>query len=286
MPPRTYLELILMIRFPMPNARKKRLIRRLSHNSEPARQRGHPANVIAKRADALHTDVYRPSPTADLTRRKPGARPCPATRTHRRGSLAAASFRAPPIWRSPALGAGTSTTRADGTIIKNNRIKQSIVRWCFDKHWNIEQLCRQAKRLGCTSVELVDPKDWPILKKHGLICAIAGSHGFEKGMNNPKYQDMCIEKMRDGHRRLRRGRLSQRHHLHRLPRGYSRRRRSQELRGRLQEDRRLRGREKGDAVSGDAQQPRRREDEGPSRLPGRSHRLLHAKSSSRSVRRA
>jgi hydroxypyruvate isomerase len=93
-----------------------------------------------------------------------------------------------------ALGARPAP--ADETIAKNKRLKQSIVRWCFDKHWNVEQLCQQAKRLGCPSVELVDPKDWPTLKKHGLVCAIAGSHTFEKGMNNPKYHDMCIDKMR------------------------------------------------------------------------------------------
>lgn len=92
-----------------------------------------------------------------------------------------------------ALGA---SSRADGPVIKNKRLKQSIVRWCFEKHWNIEQLCRQAKRLGCDSVELVDPKDWPVLKKHGLVCAIASSHTFVKGMNNPKYQEMCLAKMR------------------------------------------------------------------------------------------
>jgi hydroxypyruvate isomerase len=91
-----------------------------------------------------------------------------------------------------ALGAG----RADEPFIKNKRIKQSIVRWCFDEHWNLEQLCQQAKRLGCGSVEIVAPADWPILQKHGLICAIAPSHGFEKGMNNPKYHDMCLDKLR------------------------------------------------------------------------------------------
>ncbi|HEY7315652.1 MAG TPA: TIM barrel protein [Gemmataceae bacterium] len=92
-----------------------------------------------------------------------------------------------------ALGAGA---RADEPVIKNRRLKQSIVRWCFDEQWSLEQMCQQAKRLGCASVELVDPKDWATLKKHGLVCAIAGSHGFEKGMNNPKYQEMCLDKMR------------------------------------------------------------------------------------------
>jgi hydroxypyruvate isomerase len=115
----------------------------------------------------------------------------PVARPTRRRILQSAAQLAVAGALGSALGA-----RADEPVVKNKRVKQSIVQWCFQKHWNIEQLCQQANRLGCLSVELVDPKDWPTLKKHGLVCAIAGSHGFEKGMNNPKYQEMCIEKMR------------------------------------------------------------------------------------------
>lgn len=95
-----------------------------------------------------------------------------------------------------ALGIDPRPTRSAEPIIKNKRLKQSIVKWCFDKHWNLEQMCRQAKRLGCDSIEIVEPKDWPILRKHGLVCAIAPSHTFVQGMNNPKYQEMCLDKMR------------------------------------------------------------------------------------------
>ncbi|HUW18801.1 MAG TPA: sugar phosphate isomerase/epimerase family protein [Sedimentisphaerales bacterium] len=76
------------------------------------------------------------------------------------------------------------------------RIKQSVAYWCFEKYWTVEQTCRIAKDLGCRSVELVEPKDWPILKKYDLVCALHGSHWFDNGMNNPEYQDMCIGKMR------------------------------------------------------------------------------------------
>jgi hydroxypyruvate isomerase len=95
-----------------------------------------------------------------------------------------------------ALGLGTRSICGDGPVIKNKRLKQSIVKWCFDKHWSLEQMCQQAKRLGCDSVEIVEPADFPVLKKHGLSCAIAPSHTFVKGMNNPKYHETCLEKMR------------------------------------------------------------------------------------------
>ncbi len=80
-----------------------------------------------------------------------------------------------------------------GSSVKNGRIKQSIIQWCFSKYWNEEQMAATAKQVGCVSVELIDPKFWPLLKKHGLTCAIAGSHGFVQGMNNPKYQPRCME---------------------------------------------------------------------------------------------
>ena len=76
------------------------------------------------------------------------------------------------------------------------RIKQSIAYWCFQDHWSVEKTCQIACQLGCKSVELVEPKDWPTLKKYGLVCALHGSHWFDKGMNNPEYHDMCIGKMR------------------------------------------------------------------------------------------
>ncbi|MCH7726626.1 MAG: TIM barrel protein [Planctomycetes bacterium] len=76
------------------------------------------------------------------------------------------------------------------------RINHSIVHWCFQDHWNVEQTCKVANRLDCKSVELVGPGDWPILEKHNLACAIAGSHLFMQGMNNPKYQAGCIDMMK------------------------------------------------------------------------------------------
>ena len=83
------------------------------------------------------------------------------------------------------------------TLVRKGRLNQSIVYWCFAKYWDLERTCRIARQLGCRSVELVEPKDWPMLRKYGLVCAIAGSHWFDKGMNNPKYHEMCLGKMRE-----------------------------------------------------------------------------------------
>jgi hydroxypyruvate isomerase len=105
------------------------------------------------------------------------------------------------LWASASLVAGglavTAPAAEPASPPAKNRIRQSVVHWCFQKWWDVETTCRVAKELGCESVELVAPEHWPALAKHGLKCAIAGSHGFEKGMNNPAYWPMCHEKLRD-----------------------------------------------------------------------------------------
>ena len=89
------------------------------------------------------------------------------------------------------------TEKREPQAATKGRINQSICYWCFEKYWDLPTTCRIASQLGCKSVELVEPQHWPILKEHGLVCAIANSHGFDKGMNNPAYQDMCLGKLRD-----------------------------------------------------------------------------------------
>ncbi len=112
-----------------------------------------------------------------------------------------------PISRRKVLGAmaGSGTGLLAGGVTTHGgergagagRIKQSIAYWCVQKYWSIEKTCQVAQELGCRSVELVEPKDWPALKKYGLVCAIANSHWFDKGMNNPQYHEMCLGKLRE-----------------------------------------------------------------------------------------
>jgi hydroxypyruvate isomerase len=86
--------------------------------------------------------------------------------------------------------------------VKNGRIRQSIVYWCFEKHWNIEQAAKIATQLGCESIELVAPSNFPVLKQHGLTCAIgtvdmSPDPPFVKGFNNPKYREKVLKATRD-----------------------------------------------------------------------------------------
>ena len=86
-----------------------------------------------------------------------------------------------------------SLFRKKGSGVKKGRINQSVVSWCFANHWSTEKMCKVASDLGCKSIELIAPDQFPILSKHGLTCAITpidmGGPPFVQGWNNPKYHD-------------------------------------------------------------------------------------------------
>jgi hydroxypyruvate isomerase len=74
--------------------------------------------------------------------------------------------------------------------VRKGRIRQSVVAWCFGM-WDVETLARYAKALGMESVELVPPEHWPILRRHGLECAITPTHGFRIGWNHREHHAEC-----------------------------------------------------------------------------------------------
>jgi hydroxypyruvate isomerase len=118
-------------------------------------------------------------------------------RASRRAFLQYAAAGGPALLGAASLGSGVRASEGEETNTKHGSLKQSIVHWCFEKYWDVEETCQIARQLGCRSVELVDPQHWPTLKKYGLVCALAGSHWFDKGMNNPKYHEMCQTKLCD-----------------------------------------------------------------------------------------
>lgn len=105
-----------------------------------------------------------------------------------------------------ALLAGVSTpgleSKTRAPELRKNRIRQSIAHWCFSEHWSVEQTIDHAVNLGCKSVELIEPKYFPLLKEKGLVCAIgqidmAPDPPFVKGWNNPKHHEQLLKATRD-----------------------------------------------------------------------------------------
>lgn len=95
---------------------------------------------------------------------------------------------------------GRAHTSRDQAV-KNGRIKQSVVHWCFelsDAQWSLEQTCQAARKLGVNSVELLTTAQYPLLRDYGLTCAIGQidmtpDPPFLRGFNNPDFWPELID---------------------------------------------------------------------------------------------
>jgi hydroxypyruvate isomerase len=77
----------------------------------------------------------------------------------------------------------------------HGRIRQSVVSWCYEP-MPLETLARHAAAIGLQGIENVPPKNWDILKRHGLICAMTVGHGFVEGLNRKENHPMCVESLK------------------------------------------------------------------------------------------
>jgi hydroxypyruvate isomerase len=67
-----------------------------------------------------------------------------------------------------ALASAQAARTADAPA---GRLKQSLCRWCYAKI-PLDDLCRQAAAMGISGMDLVEPADWPTIRKYGLVPTI------------------------------------------------------------------------------------------------------------------
>jgi hydroxypyruvate isomerase len=78
-------------------------------------------------------------------------------------------------------------------ILKNN-INHSVCRWTYD-FLSLEELCVLANEIGLKAIDLVGPKDWQVLKNHGLYSSMCNGAEISlvKGWNDPQYHGTLIK---------------------------------------------------------------------------------------------
>lgn len=83
------------------------------------------------------------------------------------------------------------------------KVRHSVCKWCY-KDIPLEDLCAAAKDIGLESIELLDPKDFATMKKHGLHCAMVSFPTIEgpgggkigpipKGFNRVEHHDLLVQ---------------------------------------------------------------------------------------------
>src|SRR6267142_3206872 len=67
-------------------------------------------------------------------------------------------------------------------IQRKGRIKQGLMRTNFGANspLSFDDQCKVAARLGCYGFDLINPPDWPILKKYGLVPTMGPTGGVTR----------------------------------------------------------------------------------------------------------
>jgi hydroxypyruvate isomerase len=102
------------------------------------------------------------------------------------------------IAEEPVMKASNSLNKvpyggvSEDTPLKGN-IHHSVSQWCYDDI-ALEDFARVCKEMGIESIELLYEKDWAIVKKAGLKCAVgyATDLGIPKGFNRIENHEKLI----------------------------------------------------------------------------------------------
>ncbi len=80
---------------------------------------------------------------------------------------------------------------------RKGRIKQSVARWCY-KDIPLDQLCASAAQIGCKGIDLLNPDEYEVPKRYGLVCSMAYAGGGEltNAMNRTENHDKIEEGFR------------------------------------------------------------------------------------------
>jgi hydroxypyruvate isomerase len=79
--------------------------------------------------------------------------------------------------------------------VKNGRIRQSIMGWCFNDHFKAVELAHHCKKIGLVAMEGIPRDAYPEVKALGLDISLVSSHGFANGPCNPKNKDEVVTKL-------------------------------------------------------------------------------------------
>jgi hydroxypyruvate isomerase len=97
-----------------------------------------------------------------------------------------------------SAAAFASTGAAAQNAALKGRLKQAATLGCFGKlRKDFEEVCRIASKLGLKGIDLVGPKEYPILKKYGLLpTMLSGGVTLTEGVNHVESHAAAEERFR------------------------------------------------------------------------------------------
>ena len=95
---------------------------------------------------------------------------------------------------APAMSFAEKISVSKNETLKGN-INHSVCRWTFND-LSLDQLCKTVKEIGFSAIDLLAPKDWPVLQQNGIYCSMCytnGENNLYKGLNDPANHQQLIK---------------------------------------------------------------------------------------------
>src|SRR5580704_9683274 len=71
-----------------------------------------------------------------------------------------------------------SWAQQDSPIKRKGRIRQSASRWCY-RDIPLDKLCAYAAQIGLQGIDLLNPEEYDVPRRYGLVCSMAYAGGGE-----------------------------------------------------------------------------------------------------------
>lgn len=116
------------------------------------------------------------------------------TKTNRRSFIRSTAGSVAALGFATSLNQKLQSAETAGPAPLKGRINHSVCKWCY-RDIPLDDLCKAGKEMGLQSVELLEVKDFPTLKKHNLICAMVSGvpGGITSGFNRLENHDKLVE---------------------------------------------------------------------------------------------
>lgn len=98
------------------------------------------------------------------------------------------------IGAASALPLTAEANKKDKPLKFKGNINHSVCQWCYN-YLPLEDLCKLVKSIGFNAIDLIAPKDWPMLQKYGIfssMCYTNGDISLTKGLNNKNYSEKIV----------------------------------------------------------------------------------------------
>ncbi len=95
---------------------------------------------------------------------------------------------------APMAGLAAACSDSAPAFSMKGNINHSVCRWTYG-HLSLDELCVAAKDIGIKAIDLVGPKEWSVLKKHGLDSSMCNGAEINlvDGFNHTEFHDKLVQ---------------------------------------------------------------------------------------------